>query len=97
MKDTNLRKRPHREDKQFQHDIAQLLEPGALAWLERLERESPIAFTPDLPRAPAAYCRESGWTQVRIVQPEYRVLHELTDQGRSVLRDHRRVQRLLNQ
>ena len=95
MKNTDLQKHPVHQDRQFPRALDLLLEPELLEWLEQLEREGPIAFDTSLPRTAAARCRESGWTQVRVVQPEGRVMHELTDRGGDALRIHRRAQQLL--
>jgi hypothetical protein len=95
MKNADLRKHSFRHDKQFQHDFAQLLEPELLQWLEQLECGGPIEWNGTFSRNAAAQCRESGWTQVRIVVPGCRVMHELTDQGRAVLESQRQARRKL--
>jgi hypothetical protein len=64
-----------------------------LQWLEQLERLGSLEWRGQFPLNAAAHCREQGWTQVRMVRPDYRFLHELTLVGRLMLEQSRAPRR----
>lgn len=96
MKTADLHKRPPHKTINFATLTSQLLAPETFDWLSCVERLICVEWNASLsaPRT-AAFCRESDWTRVHILQPNFRVLHELTKHGQLALRAHRRAREQL--